>query len=114
MLTFQEFIDEELSASDRRKKGRTMKRMKSKLKIARKKSARRTADMDTLKKRAKRGARSDMAKKFSGGKSKADMSLSQRKNVERRLDRIKNRIGNVARRKVKDVRKLDRSRKSSR
>ena len=111
MLKFNEYMDEALSAADRRQKARTMKRMKNRLKIARKKSMRRTATTDTLKKRAQRSARAAMAKKFSGGKSKSDMSLSQRKSVEKRLDRVKGRISNLAKRKVKDVRKLDRARK---
>lgn len=111
MLTFNEFkhdIDEELSAAERRKKGQKMRRMKGKLKIARKKASRRTASSDTLKKRSARKARGDMAKKLMKGKSKSDLSISQRKSVERRLDRLKSRIGNMAKRGVKDARKRDR------
>ena len=114
MLTFTQFViehsevDEELSAGDRKKKGMMMRRMKGKLKLGRKKAARRTASSDTIKKRARRNAISALSKKLSG-KSKSDMSVSQKKSIEKRVKRQGSRVASMARKGRVTARKRDRA-----
>jgi hypothetical protein len=117
MLTFNEFVDENidevLDVSQRRKKGLQMKRMKAKLKIARKRAMRKTATTSVLKGRANRKARGDLAKKLAGGKSKSQLSISQKKSIEKRLGRMGSRIKAMSRSSLKTVRAADKARKGS-
>ena len=62
-----------------------MKRRKSILKRARKRALKRMATKDVLKKRARRSARAQAAKILTKGKAKGDLSVAQKKAVERRL-----------------------------
>jgi hypothetical protein len=77
--------EEELSISGRRKLARVMKRRKSQLKRARERAKKRMAKKDVIAKRARRHARSAAAKTLTKGKSKADLSVAQKKNIEKRL-----------------------------
>jgi len=80
-----EQTDEELSISGRRKLARVMKRRKSQLKRARERAKKRMAKTPVLKKRARRQARGQAAKILTKGKAKADLSVAQKKNIEKRL-----------------------------
>jgi hypothetical protein len=80
-----EQTDEELSISGRRKLARVMKRRKSQLKRARERAKKRMAKKDVLAKRARRQARGQAAKVLTKGKNKADLSVAQKKNIEKRL-----------------------------
>ena len=80
-----EQTDEELSISGRRKLSRVMKRRKSQLKRARERAKKRMAKTAVLKKRARRQARGQAAKILTKGKAKADLSVAQKKNIEKRL-----------------------------
>ena len=63
-----------------------MKRRKTRLKLARKRAEKRLAKTDVLKRRARRGARSQFADKLAGkGKSKGDVSVAKKKQIEKRL-----------------------------
>ena len=77
--------EEELSISGRRKLARVMKRRKSQLKRARERAKKRMAKKDVLARRARRQARGQAAKVLTKGKSKADLSVAQKKNIEKRL-----------------------------
>jgi len=77
--------EEELSISGRRKLARVMKRRKSQLKRARERAKKRMATKDVLKKRARRQARGQAAKLLTKGKAKSDLSVAQKKNIEKRL-----------------------------
>ena len=74
---------------------------------------RKMADMDTLKKRARRAARNQMADKLAKGKSKEELSLAQRKNIEKRLDNpaMQKKIDRGAKKQLKVVRKAEIQRK---
>ena len=80
-----EQTDEELSISGRRKLARVMKRRKSQLKRARERAKKRMAKKEVLARRARRQARGQAAKVLTKGKAKADLSVAQKKNIEKRL-----------------------------
>jgi hypothetical protein len=108
-----ESLEEEdgLTIAGRRALGRAAKRRKARLKLARKRSERKTAQIDTLKKRATKQVRNQLFKKLTKGKARTDVSPARRKSIEKRLSRMQTRIGQMSRKKIPDVRKLDRSRK---
>ena len=62
--------NEALTIQQRMKRGRMMKRLKSRIKIGRDKAKRRMANMDTLKQRARKSARKLVLKKLTKGKDK--------------------------------------------
>ena len=80
-----EQTDEELSISGRRKLARVMKRRKSQLKRARERAKKRMAKKEVLARRARRQARGQAAKLLTKGKAKSDLSVAQKKNIEKRL-----------------------------
>jgi len=104
---------EALDASQRRKLGMRMKRNKARIAMARKRAERKTANMDTLKKRARRQARMQFAKKLTKGVPKSELTVARKKEIEKRLEKpaIKNRIDRVARKLIKTVRKQEMERK---
>lgn len=102
-----EQLDEVLDASQRMKKKATMRRIKAKLKLGRKRAMKKRADPEKLKKRAARRARSAMFKKLAQGKSKSDMSMSDRKAIEKRLESKKGIIQRMAKKLLPTVRKDD-------
>ena len=104
---------EALDAGQRRKLAMRMKRNKARIAIARKRAERKTANMDTLKKRARRQARKQFAKKFTKGIPKSDLTVARKKEIEKRLDKpaVKNRIDRAARKLIKTVRKQEMERK---
>ena len=107
---------EALDAGQRRKLAMRMKRNKARIAIARKRAERKTANMDTLKKRARRQARLQFAKKFTKGIPKSELTVARKKEIEKRLDKpaVKNRIDRVARKLIKTVRKQEMERKRAR
>lgn len=105
--------EEELSISARRKLARLMKRRKSQLKRHRARAMKRMATKDVLKKRARRQARSAAAKVLTKGKAKADLSVAQKKSIEKRLAQggWQSRIAVLNKRLMPKVRKMERERK---
>lgn len=102
-----EQLDEVLDAAQRMKKKATMRKIKAKLKLGRKRAMKKRADPEKLKKRAARRARSAMFKKLAQGKSKSDMSMSDRKAIEKRLESKKGVIQRMAKKLLPTVRKDD-------
>ncbi len=113
MLSFKDMLSEVLDVTQRRKLAMRMKKNKARIAIARKRSERKMASMDTLKKRARRQARTAMVSKITKGQDKSDMSISRKKELEKRLERpaIQSRIDRQARKLVKTVRKQEIERK---
>lgn len=102
-----------LSISQRRKAGRRLKRLRTRIKVARKRALKRTPNIKRLKSRAGRAVRNQLFKKFSKGKSRKDVSMSRRGAIERRIDRLsKQRIRTMKVKQVRKSRKLDRDRRS--
>ena len=84
-LESSEEVDEAMTLSQRLKAKQTFKRSKSKIMLGRKKAAKRFASPDKLLKRAEKHARDKMVAKLSNGKSKSDLSYSEREQMEKRL-----------------------------
>jgi len=105
--------NEALTIQQRMKRGRMMKRLKTRIKIGRDKAKRRMANMDTLKQRARKSARKLVLKKLTKGKDKNDLPFARRQELEKRLDKpaVKKRIDMLAKRMVKDKRKQEIDRK---
>lgn len=104
-------IGEELDVAQRRKMSVRMKRLAPRIKIARDKAMRRTANMSTIKKRTERMVRNAYFKKLSRGKSREEVPVSRRKEIEKRLDRFKPIIKRVVKRSLPKTRKIERDRK---
>ena len=109
----KEPAEEELSISGRRKLARTMKRRKSQLKRARERAKKRMATKDVLKKRARRQSRAAAAKILTKGKDKASLSVSQKKNIEKRLAQTgwQQRVAMLTKRAMPRVRRAEIARK---
>lgn len=108
----EEILDErKLTVSQRRQMGFRMKRLAPRIKIARQRALKRTADPEIIQKRAKKQARDQLFKRISKGKSKSDVSPQRRIEIEKRLEKMKGRIDKLTRRLIPKVRKLDRERK---
>ena len=106
-------VDEALSMAQRRAKGRVMKRIKAKLALGRKKQAKKPADANRLKKRADKQARNALFTKFAAGKSRDDIPVARKAEIEKRLDKAKPRITKMARKLLPQLRKLDKERRNS-
>ena len=76
---------------------------------AREKSKRKIADKETLEKRAKNQAKKALEKKLSGGKSKSELSLSQRAQLEKRIKKKAKVIERGAKKLRKKVKADDRA-----
>ena len=108
-----EELEEALDNTQRLKRSQLMRRLKSKLKLGRQKASKKSATAEKLKARAQRRARLNMFKKMTMGKDKSQMSLADRKAIEKRLDSKKNIIDRMAKKLLPQVRKDDRERKQS-
>ena len=66
-----------------------------------------------MKKRARRQARTQFLKKITKGVPKGDLTISRKKEIEKRLDKpaVKTRIDRAARKLIKTVRKQEMDRK---
>ena len=106
-------VDEALTMTQRMKKSRMMKRMKTRIKIGRDRAKRKMAPKDKLEKRANRQARNQIASKLTRGIPKRELSFARKQEIEKRLDKpaLKQRIKRLARRLFKDVRKKEVQRK---
>jgi thiamine kinase-like enzyme len=103
--------DEALNIQQRLKLARSLKKNKAKIAMGRKRAARKTANMDTLKKRAMKQARNMIIKKITKGKDKGDMSMARKQSIEKRLDKMKPKIAKIAKKILPKVRKMEMERK---
>ena len=100
-------ISEVLSFQARRKKSIEMRRRKQRLQRQKKIALKRPATLDRLKRRGRRTARDVLTKRYYGGRTKRDMSISQKQRVEKRLDKAKRVTGFISKRLLPSKRKLD-------
>ncbi len=116
MLSFKDMVSEVLDMAQRRKLAMRMKKNKSRIAMARKRAERKTASMDTLKKRARKQARKAVVAKITKGQDKGEMSFSRKKDIEKRMEKpaIQARIDRNARKLIKVVRKQEMERKRNR
>ena len=106
-------VDEALTLTQRMKRSRLMKRLKSRIKVGRDRAKRKMAGKDKLLKRAARQARNMIAKKLTRGIPKRELSFARKQEIEKRLEKptMKQRIKRIAKRLFKDVRKKEVERK---
>ena len=102
--------DEALSKAARMKKSRLMK-MKGKM-IARKReiSMKKKASPEKIKKRAMKKARDVLAKKILKDRSKADLSISGKENLEKKLNKKKALIKKIAKKMLPKIKQAENER----
>lgn len=105
--------DEALDMSQRRARARTMKRVKAKIALGRKRAEKRTASPEKLKQRARKQAIRQVFNKLAKGKSKDEVSFARRQEIEKRIEKMGNRVDRIAKKLLPKVRKLERERKQS-
>lgn len=88
--------DEALTLQQRQKRARLMKRLAPKIKMGRKKAAKKIASPEKLKKRALKQAREILLKKLTKGTSKGELSFARRQDIEKRLEKKKAAIQKIA------------------
>lgn len=106
----EQVLDERapMTIQQRRKRGQTMRRFRSKIKMARKRAARRKASPEKLKARAQKKARNIIRKRLSGQKSYGDMSPAEKIALDKRLQRISpTAIDRIAKKQLPLVRKAE-------
>jgi len=108
-----EGLGEALDMKQRLARGRSARKNKSKLAMGRKKAGRRIASMKVLKKRARRAARKTLTKRLTKGVAKSDLSVSRKREIEKRLDKpaFKIKANRLVKRTIKDIRKKEIARK---
>lgn len=104
----EETLEEEpLTLAQRRKRGLQMKRIKSRLRVAREKAKRRMASKDKLELRARRKAKQILRNRFSK-KPYGEMSPSEKIALDKRLSRIpQSTIDRIARKQFPAVKKAE-------
>ena len=108
-----EDVDEALDMKQRLARGRSARKNKSKLAMGRKRAGRRIASMKVLRKRAMRAARKTLTKRLTKGIAKTDLSVSRKREIEKRLDKpaFKIKASRLVKRTIKDIRKKEIARK---
>jgi hypothetical protein len=109
----EEDATEALDMKQRLARGRSARKNKAKMAMGRKRAGRRIASMTVLKKRARRAARKTMTKRLTKGIAKADLSVSRKREIEKRLDKpaFKIKVNRLVKRTIKDIRKKEIERK---
>ena len=115
-LSFKNFLatdtpTEALDFSQRRARGRVMKKNKAKIAMGRRRAAKKTASVEVLKKRARKGAVNDLFKKFSKGKSRGEMPAARRAEIEKRISKMSSKVAVMTRKKLPQIRSLEKQRK---
>ena len=111
MKSFKEFNDanEALTISQRQKRKASFRKNKAKIMIARKKAAKKLASPEQLKDRAVKQARNLIVKKILKNKTKDDLSMSARGELEKKVDKKKAAIKKIAKKLLPMVKKADRA-----
>lgn len=109
----EELENEALNFAQRRARGLMMKRIKSKLKLGRAKAQRKTASIDTLKKRTAKQVRNTLFKKFSKNTPRSELSPAMRQSIEKRINSLPaSRVAALIKRELPKTRKKEMLRKS--
>ena len=103
-------LDEVMSKMVRMKKARMMKTKGKQIARKRKIAMKRKANPEKLKKRSAKKARDIVAKKILKDKSKSDLSISGKENLEKRLAKKKGVIAKIAKRILPKIRKAENER----
>jgi hypothetical protein len=109
MKTFKEYNtqDEAMTMATRMKMKAAFKKNKAKIKLGKKKAAKKLASPEKLKARAVKQARELIIKKILKGKSKADLGFAARTDLEKKVDKKKGAIAKIAKKILPAVKKAD-------
>jgi hypothetical protein len=102
-----ETVDEAMSMAQRRQMGRRMSRLSKKIQKKKAIKQRRMADRDQLTKRAILAARNILTKKLMAGKSKSQLSITQRMAVSKKLEKKSAVIKKISKRLMPKIRKAE-------
>lgn len=102
-------VDEALTPAERSKRAMAMKRIASKLKMARKKAEKRMADDKTIMKRAEKAARKAIEDKILKDKSKDELSYGARSSLEKQVDKKKGAIKKMAKKLFQKLKKAEKA-----
>ena len=108
----QQQIDEVLDTSARIKRKAIFLRKKGRIALARKLQAKRLSTPDRLKSRAVRRAKALLIKRLYQGRKKSDIPLSQRGQVEKKLEKLKGAVKRISTKLLRTVKRDDIARKS--
>jgi hypothetical protein len=103
--------DEALSMAQRRARARQMKKYATRLKMGRKRAMAKMADAPRLKKRAQKAARAALAKKLTKGIPKGELTPARKMEIEKRLDKMKQRVNRLAKKMLPTIRKKELARR---
>jgi hypothetical protein len=106
-------LDEALSATERLKRGQKMRSRKTMLAIARNVKLKRSAATNVLKRRATVSARKILMNKFLKGRTKGELSASEKNALEARISAALKRIKNLPDKLMPKIRDIERKRLSS-
>lgn len=103
--------DEALSMAQRLKKSRNMKRYQARLAVGRKRAKSRMADKKRLERRARKAAHRFLAKKLTKGIPKSELTPARKREIEKRLEKMKSLTSRIAKKMLPKIRKAAMSRK---
>ena len=101
--------NEVASMATRMKMKAAMRKNKAKIALGRKKAAKKLASPEQLKQRAVKQAKNILIKKMLKDKSKGDLGMSGRKEIEKKLAKKKGAIAKIAKKLLPLVKKKDRA-----
>lgn len=112
-LFVEEMENEALDLKQRRAVSRRMKTsaMQSKIRLGRKRAERKIANKDVLNRRARKAARNLILKKITKDKDKSELSYTRRQELEKKLDKMKGKVGQIARKLLPSLRKKELAKK---
>lgn len=107
-----QYLAEVMSVASRMKRKHQMRRYKTRMQIARKRSMKRRANTSKISTRARRSALSNVKRRLAGGRSASQMTYSERARVEKLAKRRASAVNRQARRLIVKKRALERRRLS--
>tara|TARA_Y100001958_G_scaffold157402_1_gene152404 strand:+ start:17 stop:421 length:405 start_codon:yes stop_codon:yes gene_type:complete len=106
----QQYTPEALNIAQRLARSRLMKRIQSKIKLGRKKAAKKiVSDENVLMTRARKQVRNNMLKKWLKGKPIALLGIKEKEKYEVKLNKMKVRIAQLAKKLLPQIRKTEKS-----
>jgi len=106
----EDMVIEDISAKERIKKGQRLKSRKVLMALARKVKLKRSAPLSTLTKRTKTDARRMILKKMLKGRSKKNLSASEKNSIEARTSKTMTMMNNLPAKMLPKIRQLQRDR----
>ena len=102
-----EEVEEALTIQQRLQRSRNMKKKRAVIAMGRRRAMRKMAPKDKLIKRARRAARNEIIKKLTKGVPKSELNNARKREIERRVDKMKPRVDRIARKLFPQVRKKE-------